>query len=73
MLVSELKKHMKTIRATNLFAVAKQFNADPDILRQQLKILMRKGCVKQDMQTANCGKGCTLCDPLLTEIYLWVS
>ena len=72
MLVSELKQHMKMIRATNLFAIVKQFNIDPELLRQQLKILIRKGCVQQRMLTLHCVKGCTRCDPLLTEIYLWV-
>lgn len=70
--VSELKRHMQMINASNLFALSHHFNTDPDMLRDMLGLLIRKGIVRKCMQTTKCGTSCNRCNPLLTEIYEWV-
>lgn len=73
MSVSELKQHMQTMRVTNLFTLSHHFNKDPDVLRDMLRLLVRKGVVRKSRQTMKCGTACNRCNPLLTEIYEWVN
>ena len=72
MLVSELRDHLKITGTASLLFLAQRFNADPNIVRDMLGFLIRKGNVKKCTQTPHCGSTCQRCDPLLTEIYQWV-
>ncbi len=68
----ELKQYLIKVKITSLSSLVVCFNADPDVLREMLKLWMRKGCVRQCLKTPACGTSCGKCSSMTTEIYEWV-
>lgn len=73
MLLTKLKEYVKTHRLVSLFELTTSFNVDPEILRDMLRLLIRKGKVRQQNKTNQCGSKCVKCHPFVTEMYEWVS
>ena len=67
----QLKNHLEANRWANLKHLTQLFNVEPDILRDMLSHLVRKGWVTGGPKTRRCGEACQRCSPLLTEIYQW--
>lgn len=72
MLLSDIKAHLKTQGQQSLFQLSRQFDVQPDILKDMLNLLIRKGQVRQCMKTPRCGKQCGQCSVLVTQLYEWV-
>ena len=68
----EIKHYLMRVKISSLAGLCAYFKAEPDNLRQLLNHWLRKGCVKQCMQTPACGTACGKCAPAKTEIYEWV-
>jgi putative ferrous iron transport protein C len=68
----EIKQHMMQVKITSLANICAYFNADPVMLRQMLGHWIRKGCVRQCLQTPVCATTCGKCSPMVTELYEWV-
>lgn len=72
MLLIKLKQYVKANRLVSLFELITRFNIEPDVLREMLKLLIRKGIVQLKSKTDNCGSKCVKCNPSVTELYEWV-
>lgn len=69
----KLKKYLEKQGTVNMFDLSRSLRSDPEVLRQMLAIWMQKGKVREVQRSDSCGDKCQRCDPLLTEIYEWVS
>jgi putative ferrous iron transport protein C len=72
MLLIKLKKHLQDNHFVSLFELMAAFNIDPDVLREMLKLLIRKNIIRLRNKTNQCGSTCFKCNPFVTEIYEWV-
>ncbi len=70
--VRELKSFLQEVQAASLFDLSHRFASSPDLVRDRIQLLLRKGCVRKVCKTSDCGTKCVKCDPLFTEIYQWV-
>jgi hypothetical protein len=72
MLIAELKQQLRQHQAMSLFEMMNALNLKPEILREMLAILERKGQVRRCTKTPRCGTKCQKCSVLVTELYEWV-
>lgn len=70
---SLVKSHLQTHKVCSLFELTVRFNANAEVLRDILRIWIRKGKVRCCQKTNRCGTQCVRCHPLVTELYEWVS
>lgn len=71
MILSDLKSYFITNKVANLNDLTIALQAEPDAIRAMLQHWIRKGVIERRQVSDACGKACTKCDPLLTEIYEW--
>ena len=69
---SDLRLHLRLNRVCNMFDLTVRFNTEADIIRDMLRIWIRKGKVCCKQRTENCGSSCSRCSPLMTEMYEWL-
>jgi hypothetical protein len=69
----EIKQHLMKVKMASLASLCAYFKTDSDLLRQMLGHWIRKGCVRQCMKTAACGRTCMKCSVPAVEIYEWVN
>lgn len=72
MLLSDIKTYLKKQGQQSLLQLSRQFNVQTDIIQDMLNLLVRKGQVRLCMKTPRCGKQCSQCSVLVTQIYEWV-
>lgn len=73
MLLSNLNQYLAQQKAANLLELSRCLNAEPDVVRSMLSLLIRKGRVRQSPKIPGCGSSCGKCNPLLTEVYEWLN
>lgn len=73
MLIAELKQRLQQQQTMSLFEMMSALNLKPDVLRDMLAILERKGQVRRCMKTPRCGTKCQKCSVFVTELYEWVA
>ena len=73
MTLIELKSYLQSVNEVSLLDLCRRSKTGPDIMRDMLSILMRKGKVCLKQRTNACGQTCNQCDPLFIEMYCWVS
>ena len=72
MLLLDMKKHLQDQSSSSVLELALKFKLQPEIVKEMLSVLVRKGQVRICMKTPKCGTQCTQCSTLTTEIYEWV-
>jgi hypothetical protein len=72
MLLIKLKQYLHDNHLVSLFELMTKFNIDPDVLREMLKLLIRKDIIRLKNKTNQCGSKCFKCNPFVTELYEWV-
>lgn len=73
MLLTEIKNYIRSNQILSLFDISKQFNVEPQVLRDMLDILVRKGQIRRCLKDSKCGTQCNQCSALFTEIYQWIN
>lgn len=68
----ELKIYLEANKVTSLAAITNYFNTEPEVARMMLSHWERKGRVRRETKTQNCGSRCQQCSSLVTEVYAWV-
>ncbi len=71
MILSDIKRYLKSRPQANLSDIALHFDSEPDAIRGMLEIWIRKGKVKKSLLNQACGSGCNKCAEALIEIYSW--
>lgn len=72
-MLKQLKEYLQTKRITSLFELVNAFGCEPDVIRDMLQRWINKGKVQRCQRTPACGKRCIKCDPLMTELYQWIT
>lgn len=72
MILTDLRQHLANNRTCNLLELSMCVNAEPEVVRDMLQLMIQKGQVCLRQKTENCGSSCSKCSPLLTEIYEWL-
>lgn len=72
MILTKIKQHLKNERLVSLFDLATRFNLEPEIIREMLRLFIRKGNLREQKKTSRCGTKCAKCHPAMTEMYEWV-
>ncbi len=68
----QVKDYVKNQGKVSLFDLSNQFNIEPDILREMLKLLVSKGKLRSQTKTVKCGTKCVRCLPTQFEVYEWI-
>ena len=69
----EIKNYLKQVKIASIAKLSAHFNCDSDVLRNMMGHWMRKGCIRQFIQSSACGKTCGKCaTPPVVEIYEWI-
>lgn len=72
MILLELRKYLKSKTTVSMKELVEHFKMQPELLRDMLGMFQQKQQINKYCRTSACGKKCTLCDPLTTELYSWV-
>ena len=69
----EIKNYLQQVKIASITKLCAHFNCDSDMLRNMMSHWMRKGCIRQFIQSSECGKTCGKCaTPPALEIYEWI-
>ena len=68
----DIKNYLMRVKVSSLASLCSFLNAEPDTLRQMLKLWILKGKVRQYTKTPACGSKCSSCPSDMTEIYEWL-
>ncbi len=69
----EIKQYLMQVKIASIEKLSAHFHCESDVLRNMIGHWMRKGCIRQFVQSAACGKTCGKCAiPPSVEIYEWV-
>jgi predicted ArsR family transcriptional regulator len=71
MILSDIKRYLKTHQQARLTDMALHFDTPPDAIRGMLEIWIRKGKVARTQINQACGSSCNKCDEANIEIYRW--
>lgn len=71
MILTDLQTYLARKEVASLADLSQHFHADPDLLRDMLQIMVRKGRVEKRM-LEHCD-GCTQCPPETVEFYEWTA
>ena len=72
MILSQLKQYLVRAKVSNVLALAKRLQTEPEIVQDMLAMWERKGKVRKAESFAACGSRCQKCPPEATELYQWV-
>jgi len=72
-MLTEIKNYLHNHQRSSLLELSRRFDVNSQVMRDMLKVLMRKGWVKQCMKTPRCGVKCSQCDVITVEIYEWIA
>lgn len=72
MLLSDIKSYLQQVGRDSLENLSKRFLVKPDLLRDMLSVLVRKGMVRTCLKTPRCQIRCLQCRLTEIEIYEWV-
>ena len=67
-----LKNYLQTTKSASLLELTRHFNVPPSMLQDMLRLWIRKGKVCCQRKKPACGQTCKACNPLATELYLWI-
>jgi len=68
-----LKEYLMHMKIVSLSMLQLHFqSSDSELLRDMLRIWVRKGRVRCFKKTAFCGGKCVQCDVAVTEMYEWM-
>lgn len=70
----EIKRYLMEVKMASMATLSAHFHCDSDRLRDMMSHWLRKGCIRQFIQSSACGKTCGKCaTPPTVEIYEWVN
>ncbi len=69
--MQRLKEHLLGVKSANILELSHHAGVDIDVARDILQHFIHKGYVRLNPAPVTCGK-CTKCNPLTSEIYLWL-
>lgn len=72
MIIAKLKQLLHQQRVMSMFDLMTALNVKPEMLRDMLNLLERKGQIRRCLKTSNCGTKCNKCSTIITEMYEWV-
>jgi len=70
-ILSDVRTYLRDNRRATLPAMARHFDADPEVLRGMLDVWVRKGAVRLCPPDGTCD-GCALCQTRCDALYEWV-
>lgn len=73
MILSDLRRYLEARGQAPLADIALHFDVEPDAVRGMLAVWERKGKVRREKLNASCGSSCSQCDPVATEVYIWLN
>lgn len=66
---TELKNFIKENKVVSMMDLMMQFNADPDLIRQELQTFIDKGQIKKIENLETKCSSCMACGPMKFEVY----
>ena len=73
MLIADIKNQLRQqSQAMSLMEMSTKLKVQPEILRDMLALLIRKGQVRMCMKTPRCGTQCSQCSLAVMEMYEWI-
>lgn len=69
----EIKNYLQQVKIASIEKLSAHFKCDSGVLRNMMSHWLRKGCIRQFVQSSACGKTCGKCaTPPVVEIYEWI-
>jgi len=72
MILSDIRGYLEERGQASLADISLLFDVEPDAVRGMLAVWERKGKVRREKLNASCGSSCGQCDPVATEVYVWL-
>jgi len=71
MILSDLKRYVKSNQRVSLNDIANHFDIEPDAARGMLEFWVKKGKINQSISGASCSSGCYCDYKVVNDMYEW--